>query len=91
MATKKLGGPRGVTMTSCADCIPDKIKVSFFEYQRREWEKVVETSEKSRIAEKQPECLLHWESVSKYAQQQITEIDKELQQLKLNDRIERQQ
>jgi hypothetical protein len=71
-------------MNGFSDSLPDKIKISFFEYQRREWEKVLETSASGLISEKQPECQLHWKNVSSYAAERIKEIDRQLQQLKLN-------
>jgi hypothetical protein len=71
-------------MNSLSDSIPIKIRVSFFEHQRKEWEKVLQTSKGNLVGESQPECLLHWETVSSYALQKIKEIDEQLQQLRLN-------
>ncbi len=71
-------------MNTFLDSVPDKIKISFFEYQRKEWEKVLETSAEGQNSENQPESQLHWENISNYAQARIEEIDRQLQQLKLN-------
>ncbi|MGD6851004.1 MAG: hypothetical protein ACQCN6_02975 [Candidatus Bathyarchaeia archaeon] len=71
-------------MNSFPNSVPDKIKISFFEYQRREWEKVLETSVSSKNSENHPETQMHWENISNYAQERIEEIDKQLEQLKIN-------
>ncbi len=67
--------------------IPDKIKISFFEYQRREWEKVLESSTNGRINDNQPESQRHWESISNYALEQIKEIDRQLDKIRQNEAI----
>ncbi len=71
-------------MDSYSSSIPDTIKLSFYEYQRKEWEKVLQTSANSRREEDELESKKHWENVGKYAQERIEEIDKQLQQLRLN-------
>lgn len=69
-------------MNSLPDSVPVEIKVSFFEYQRREWEKVLEAS-KNSLVENQPEQLQHWVSVNRYALAKIAEIDRQLEELKI--------
>jgi hypothetical protein len=76
----------GVNMKSSSqfyDSIPDNVKISFFEYKRKEWEKVLEASANSRISETQPESQLHWENINRYAKERIDEIDRQMQQIKL--------
>ncbi len=69
-------------MSGFSKSIPDRVKASFFEYQRKEWEKVLESSVNSRIEENALELQLHWNDVCDYARERIKEIDKQLLQLK---------
>lgn len=69
-------------MKRLPDSIPYETKVSFFEYQRKEWEKVLESS-KNSVVENQPDSLQHWLSVNNYALEKIAEIDKQLEELKI--------
>lgn len=69
-------------MNRLPDSVPIETKVSFFEYQRREWEKVIEAS-KNSLVENQPDSLQHWVSVNRYALAKIAEIDRQLEELKL--------
>jgi hypothetical protein len=65
------------------ECIPDKVKVSFFESKKKEWEKVVETSEGGLNEEHQPEYIMHWKKINVDAKERIKEIDEKLRVLKL--------
>jgi hypothetical protein len=65
------------------ECVPDRIKVSFFESKKMEWQKVVETSEGGLNEENQPEYILHWKEINVDAKERIKEIDQKLQFLKL--------
>ncbi|MGE5554758.1 MAG: hypothetical protein ACM3UY_00640 [Methanocella sp.] len=68
-------------MSSLPDSLPINIKVSFFEYQRKEWEKVLEACNHS---EANPAiCMQHWASINTYALAKIQEIDKQLEALKV--------
>jgi hypothetical protein len=58
--------------------------VSFFEYQRKEWEKVIESSKNTLAGADEAACLQHWENVNSYALAKIQEIDKKLEELKLS-------
>ncbi len=69
-------------MTKLPDSVPYNIKVSFFEYQRKEWEKVLESSKNSSIGEEQSDSAQHWVSVNRYALEKIEEIDKKIEELK---------
>jgi hypothetical protein len=69
-------------MNRLPDSVPIETKVSFFEYQRKEWEKVLESS-KNSLVENQPDSLQHWVSVNRYALAKIAEIDKQIEELKL--------
>lgn len=64
------------------ECIPNKIKVSFFENQKKEWQKIVETSEGSLNEENQLEYV-HWKKINDDAKERIREIDERLSLLKL--------
>ncbi len=68
-------------MNSLPDSVPYNIKVSFFENQRKEWEKVLETS-KSSLVEENLSDMQHWVSVNRYALEKIQEIDRQLEELK---------
>jgi hypothetical protein len=70
-------------MNSLPDSVPYNIKVSFLQYQRREWEKVLESSKTAPAQETQPDIEQHWGSVNRYALEKLEEIDKQLQELKL--------
>jgi hypothetical protein len=70
-------------MNSIPDSLPYSVKVSFFEYQRREWEKVVESSKSTLSGADSPDWLQHWESVNSYALAKIQEIDRKIEELKL--------
>jgi hypothetical protein len=70
-------------MISIPDSLPASVKVSFFEYQRREWEKVVESSKSTLAGADKSDCLQHWENVNSYALAKIQEIDRKIEELKL--------
>jgi hypothetical protein len=70
-------------MNSLPDSVPYNIKVSFLQYQRREWEKVIESSKTPPAQEAQPDIEQHWGSVNRYALEKLEEIDKQLEELKL--------
>jgi hypothetical protein len=70
-------------MNSLPDSLPNPIKVSFFEYKRREWEKVLESAQNIQIGANQPDSLQHLASINKYALARIQEIDGQLAELKL--------
>ncbi len=70
-------------MNSLPDSLPYSVKVSFFEYQRKEWEKVLESSKNTLAEIDKTEYLQHWESVNRYALAQIQEIDRKIEELKL--------
>ncbi|XHH09541.1 MAG: hypothetical protein ACFCUE_02625 [Candidatus Bathyarchaeia archaeon] len=69
-------------MNRLPDSVPVATKVSFFEYQRREWEKVLEVSKNSSVEDNQSDSLQHWLSVNRYALEKLAEIDKQLEELK---------
>lgn len=69
-------------MNSLPDSVPYNVKVSFFEHQRKEWEKVLETSKTT--AEENQSSQQHWASVNTYALAKIQEIDRTLEELKLS-------
>jgi hypothetical protein len=71
-------------VNSLPDSLPYSVKVSFFEYQRKEWEKVIESSKNILAGADKPDCLQHWENVNSYALEKIQEIDKKLEELKNN-------
>lgn len=71
-------------MNSLPDSLPYSVKVSFFEYQRKEWEKVIESSKKTLFDTAGSDCLEHWECVNSYALAKIQEIDKKLEELRLS-------
>lgn len=62
--------------------MPDNIKISFFENQKKEWTRVVEVSEAGLQQENQPEVILHWKKINDDAKERIREIDKNLLLLK---------
>jgi len=68
-------------MNSLPDSVPYNIKVSFFEYQRREWEKVLESS-KNKSNPEEHQDVEHWVNVNNYALEKINEIDRQLEALK---------
>jgi hypothetical protein len=70
-------------MNNITDSLPYSVKVSFFEHQRREWEKVVESSKTSLSTADNPDWLQHWENVNNYALSKIQEIDRKIEELKL--------
>ena len=70
-------------MTSLPDSVPYNIKVSFLEYQRKEWEKVLESYKSHSALENQPGSVQHWDNVNTYALEKIKEIDSQLEDLKL--------
>lgn len=70
-------------MNSLPDSLPISVKVSFFEHQRKEWEKVIESSKNTLTDAERAECLQHWESVNSYALAKIQEIDRKIEELKL--------
>lgn len=70
-------------MTSLPDSVPYNIKVSFLEYQRKEWEKVLESYKSYSVLESQPESVQHWANVNTYALEKIKEIDNKIEELKL--------
>lgn len=70
-------------MKSLPDSMPYSVKVSFFMHQRREWEKVLESSKSINLGDDRSECLQHWESVNSYAVAKIQEIDRKIEALKL--------
>jgi hypothetical protein len=71
-------------MNSLPKTVPNHVKVSFFEHQRKEWEKILESSKSNTIEEKRADYVQHWESVSSYALARIQEIDQQIEQLKFN-------
>jgi hypothetical protein len=70
-------------MNNLPDSMPYSVKVSFFEHQRREWEKVLEVSESTAAGADRSDCLQHWQSVNSYALEKIQEIDRKIEELKL--------
>jgi hypothetical protein len=70
-------------VNSLPDSLPANVKVSFFEHQRKEWEKVLESS-KNTLPVVDTDCLQHWESVNSYALAKIQEIDRTIAELKLS-------
>jgi hypothetical protein len=71
-------------VNSIPDSLPYSVKVSFFEHQRKEWEKVIESSKNIMVDTERVDYLQHWESVNSYALAKIQEIDKKLEELKLS-------
>ncbi len=69
-------------MNSLPDSVPYNIKVSFLEYQRKEWEKVLESSKSNSVGENQADCVQHWLNVNRYALKKLEEIDGQLEELK---------
>jgi hypothetical protein len=70
-------------MNNLPDSVPNQIKVSFFEYKRREWEKVLESAQNIQVGANQPYSLQHLASINRYALARIQEIDGQLAELKL--------
>ncbi len=68
-------------MNSLPNSLPPNIQVSFFQYQRKEWEKVLESFKNNQVETNQSDHGQHWESVNKYALAKIQEIDKQLERL----------
>ncbi len=64
------------------DSLPDKIKMSYFENQKKEWKRVVDISEEGLTEEKQAEIILHWKKINDDAKERIKEIDRNLMLLK---------
>lgn len=71
-------------MNSLPDSVPINVKISFFEHQRREWEKVLEASKRDHSEEVPAEYLQHWASISIYALAKIREIDRQIEALKMS-------
>jgi hypothetical protein len=71
-------------VNSLPESLPTNVKVSFFEHQRKEWEKVLESSKNTLAVADTADCLQHWESVNSYALAKIQEIDRTLEELKLS-------
>ncbi len=69
-------------MNSLPDSVPYNIKVSFLQYQRREWEKVIESSKTAPPQETQSDFEQHWGSVNRYALEKLKEIDLQIEELK---------
>ncbi len=57
--------------------MPDKIKMSFFENQKKEWKQVVDISEEG-LTEENAEIVLHWKKINEDAKERIKEIDRNL-------------
>ena len=71
-------------MNNLPDSLPYKIKVSFFEYKRKEWEKVLQSSSLTLpTGAIQPDSVQHWEVINRYALAKIQEIDGQLAELKM--------
>jgi hypothetical protein len=70
-------------VNSLPESLPYSVKVSFFEYQRKEWEKVIESSKTTLVGADEAACLKHWENVNSYALAKIQEIDRKINELKL--------
>ena len=64
------------------ECIPDKVKISFFESKRKEWAQVAAFSQGALFDEGQPEYL-HWKQINVDANERIREIDEKIGFLKL--------
>jgi hypothetical protein len=65
--------------------LPYSVRASFLEHQRKEWEKVLESSRSNLIGEGKPDFQQHWEDVNCYALEKIQEIDRQIEQLKLKN------
>jgi hypothetical protein len=70
-------------MNRLPDSVPYNIKVSFLQYQRREWEKVIESSKNGPAEETRAEVEQHWINVNTYALAKLAEIDRQLEELKV--------
>lgn len=70
-------------MNNLPDSVPYQIKVSFFEHKRREWEKVLESSQSFPAGVNELDSLQHWATINKYALAKIQEIDVQLAELKM--------
>ena len=70
-------------MKNLPDSVPYQIKVCFFEYKRKEWEKVLQSSQTIPAGTNQPDSLQHWEVINRYALAKIQEIDGQLAELKM--------
>jgi len=70
-------------MNNLPDSLPYQIKVSFFEHKRKEWEKVLQSSQTIPASVNQPDSLQHWEVINRYALAKIQEIDGQLAELKM--------
>jgi hypothetical protein len=71
-------------MCSVCEFIPVNVRVSFLLHRRSEWEKVLETTVAAKSVEQTAESQVHWANVSSYALLQISAIDKQLRQLKVD-------
>lgn len=69
-------------MNNLPDSLPYNIKISFFEHKRKEWEKILESSQTLTAGANQPDSTQHWAIINKYALTKIQEIDGQLAQLK---------
>jgi hypothetical protein len=69
-------------MTNLPDSVPTQIKVSFFEHKRKEWVKVLESSQSIPSGANQSDSLQHWTTINNYALAKIQEIDAQLAKLK---------
>jgi hypothetical protein len=69
-------------MTNLPDSLPTQIKVSFFEHKRKEWEKVLISSQSIPTGANQSDSLQHWATINNYALAKIQEIDTQLAELK---------
>jgi hypothetical protein len=74
---------RGLLMNNLPDSLPYQIKVSFFEHKRKEWEKVLQSSQTNPTSANQPDFMQHWEVINRYALTKIQEIDGQLAELKM--------
>lgn len=70
-------------MNRLPDSLPYNIKVSFFEHKRKEWEKILESSQNIPVGANQPDSLQHMASINRYALARIQEIDGQLAELKM--------
>jgi hypothetical protein len=79
---------RGLLMNNLPDSLPYQIKVSFFEHKRKEWEKVIQSSQTFPAGANQPDYLQHWEVINRYALAKIQEIDAQLAELKMTFNVD---
>ena len=64
------------------ECIPNKVKLLFFESQKNEWLKVLQTSE-GGLNENKPEAVLHWSQINIDAKERIRDIEEKINFLKI--------